>query len=352
MIDSLVLERDANRIAIVSADLLAIGREEVDEIRTQIASFGLRPEDVLVAASHTHCGPPAIDFGYALKSQDVVAEIVDKAVEAVEDSVQSLSQATLRMGDAEFPHNINRRQPIFFGRRTKLGVNPEGPVDTRLSFLLVKNARGRLLVAGYGCHPVINKKILLASADYVGGIRLAAESAGMTAMFLNGALGDVVPYDRDRKVALGTVGPKVAVEFGRRMGCQALASSSSRADESHLQLGSALAACEVHLKNVGGKEFARKLPVQALRIGQLMFVGLPGEVFAETSLELRKTLSTANVVSCANDYVGYLPPREEYARGGYEVKCAPRNLGYSVRAGTAEDLENVANELISQVLRI
>jgi hypothetical protein len=79
-------------------------------------------------------------------------------------------------------------------------------------------------------------------------------------------------------------------------------------------------------------------------------VGFPGEVFAQTSLELRSSLSATNVVSCANDYVGYLPRREDYARGGYEIKYAPKNLGYGATAGTAEELEKEARKLSSQLL--
>lgn len=349
MVHSLVLEGNAKRIAIVAVDLLAIDLVAVDRIRTGIASLGLRADDVLVAASHTHCAPPAIDFGHTKKDEDVVADIVDKSIESVSESAQSLSRATLRMGATEFPHNVNRRQRTWLGR-TRLGVNPEGPVDAQLSYLLLKNAQGRLLLLCYGCHPVINKTIPLASADYVSGVRLAAASVGITALFLNGALGDVVPYDTQRRVALGTAGPEVANEFGRRMADQALASSSSDRDESELPIRSASAICEVRMTKLNGEQSTRRLPVQALGIGQLIFVGFPGEVFAQTSLELRSSLSTTNVVSCANDYVGYLPRREDYARGGYEIKYAPQNLGYGATAGTAEELEKEARELSSQLL--
>ena len=61
--------------------------------------------------------------------------------------------------------------------------------------------------------------------------------------------------------------------------------------------------------------------IQALRIGDLALVGLPGEPFVEGQLEI-KTGSPAPYVFPAHlttHYVGYLPTRAAYHRGGHEA---------------------------------
>ena len=61
--------------------------------------------------------------------------------------------------------------------------------------------------------------------------------------------------------------------------------------------------------------------IQAFRIGDLGVIGLPGEPFVEGQLAL-KTNSAAPFLFPAHlttHYVGYLPTRAAYARGGHEA---------------------------------
>ena len=76
--------------------------------------------------------------------------------------------------------------------------------------------------------------------------------------------------------------------------------------------------------------------IQVFRIGDLAVVGLPGEPFVEGQLDI-KVGSTAPYTFAAHlttHYVGYLPTRQAYARGGHEAnedvtywaKLAPGSL--------------------------
>jgi hypothetical protein len=71
------------------------------------------------------------------------------------------------------------------------------------------------------------------------------------------------------------------------------------------------------------RDFSRA-EVQALRVGDAAFVGLPGEVFVETGLRVKVAAPFRRtfVVGAANGMVGYAPPPENYARGGYECTTA------------------------------
>jgi hypothetical protein len=85
--------------------------------------------------------------------------------------------------------------------------------------------------------------------------------------------------------------------------------------------------------------------IQGLRIGDTAIVGLPGEPFVEGQLAI-KTRSPAPYVFPAHlttHYVGYLPTRDAYARGGHEAntevtywaKLAPGSLETVVEQAVA-----------------
>ena len=59
--------------------------------------------------------------------------------------------------------------------------------------------------------------------------------------------------------------------------------------------------------------------VQALRINDLVLIGLPGEVMTSTGLKIKSACGQAAIVELANDCVGYILTPEAAAEGGYET---------------------------------
>ena len=324
MINSLVVEQNGRRVALITLDLLAVDFTEADAIRGRMSHVGVRPENVLVAASHTHSGPASIDICSIEKNKELATEIVDKAEQCVGEAVKSLARASMRTAFATFSQNVNRRQRTWL-RRTVIGVNLNGPVDHQVSCAVLQNVHGKLLLLNYGCHPVINATSL-ESADYVAGIREVAISSGFIgSLFLSGPLGDVNPYDRQTHRSLVGAGSDTALDFGRRLARGALNQLVLAEEEPAPQLASTSRSLIVSLTGLRGRRVNREILVQALRIGELTFISFPGEIFAETSLDLKMRLAMSNlaIVSCANGYIGYVAPRAEYARGGYEIEEVP-----------------------------
>ena len=73
-----------------------------------------------------------------------------------------------------------------------------------------------------------------------------------------------------------------------------------------------------------------KVEIQALRIGELAIVAMPGEPFAEIGAEVRKRSPFAFTMFCGySDGTGgnYMPTADEYAHGGYEVERTPYGPG-------------------------
>ena len=62
--------------------------------------------------------------------------------------------------------------------------------------------------------------------------------------------------------------------------------------------------------------------IQALALGELVLLGMEGELFARYQLDLEAAHGPAVLCGFANGCIGYVPTADEYARGGYEIDLA------------------------------
>jgi hypothetical protein len=63
--------------------------------------------------------------------------------------------------------------------------------------------------------------------------------------------------------------------------------------------------------------------LQAVRVGDGVFMAVPGEAIAELGLQMRANASALGakyplVIGLANNYVGYILSHKQYNLGGYE----------------------------------
>jgi hypothetical protein len=82
--------------------------------------------------------------------------------------------------------------------------------------------------------------------------------------------------------------------------------------------------------------------VQALRIGDLALVGVPGELLVELGLDIkaRSPFAQTMVMYLANDSIGYIPGRSAFEGGGYEAH------GSGLRVGEGERIADTAVTLL------
>ena len=82
--------------------------------------------------------------------------------------------------------------------------------------------------------------------------------------------------------------------------------------------------------------------MQMLSIGDLGLVGVPGEPFTHTVLDIKAESPRAftGVISYANDYQGYFPDAHSIQEGSYEALISPYG------AEVADTLANTAKDLL------
>src|SRR5262249_46246613 len=95
-----------------------------------------------------------------------------------------------------------------------------------------------------------------------------------------------------------------------------------------------------------GKE--RKTWVQALLIGDVAIVGVPGEFFTVLGEDIkrRSPFRYTYVFELANDYIGYIPDRNGFDRGGYQVWTGLHSF---LERGTGEMLVSEAVALLQRL---
>lgn len=369
---ALVLDDGSRRIALVSTDLLWVTRGLTDATRRRVQELtGIPPEAVLLNASHNHTAP-------ALVAPDGIKAVLGMggyeryAATLPERLAGAVHGADRRRRPARVGSGAGRVAGVSVNR-----VDPARPVDDAVQVLRVDGEDGRPLavVVGFACHGTcVGGQTLLWSADFPGALRAAVEAAspGIECLFLQGCAGDLAPLDYwfgNRAAvphgfeAAERVGRGVAAEVLRLLpsvrtdGEGEVAFVSSVLPMRRRRLPWSAAELEDVAAELAGRrepvypevwpadlhtaDSAQRFPllyqrgavtmyrdmqrqeddplraeVQALAIGDTGLVGSPFELFSGPGRRIRDAspFATTFVLGYANDYLGYLPPTEDFDR--------------------------------------
>ena len=371
------------RLVMVTIDVIGFPREFRDGVEKEVlARYGLRPEALLLNASHTHCGPE-IRAWRATQAWDLPTEQIElgrkyaellqgKVVDLVGRALKDLSPAQLSYMHGRSGVAMNRRLPTERGY--VISPNADGPVDHDIPVLLVTTPEGkkmRAILFGYACHNT-TLDFYQFCGDYAGFAQLDIEEThpGVVALFMQGCGGDQNPTPRrtlewakqhGRAVANGVEqalaakprpvrGPlklalgEATLELAAPPSVEELkkqAISTNKYESRHAQ--ELLKDLEV-----GRTRATYPYLVQVARFGDdLTMVGLAGEVVVDYSLRLKRELAGPRVegvppsnrgqdardtetpapqgpaiwvAGYCNEVFGYVPSQRVLQEGGYEAR--------------------------------
>jgi hypothetical protein len=385
---ALVLETaGGEKYALVTLDVCGITRDLSVPLRDELKKrLGLGRDRVVIACSHTHCGPVVganlitmypMNDEQAERVKRYADTLVDAVVGVVDEAAKRVAPAELawQTGRADFA--VNRRennQAQAAELRAKLQL--KGPVDHDVPVLSIKDAGGKPLaiVFGYACHCTVLQYYKFCG-DYAGFAQIALEKAfpGAQAMFVAGCGADQNPLPRGTVALAQRYGDELARSVERVLAgpLNALdtASVSSAYEEIDLPFG-ALPSREQVEKDAQSKQFslanrARKLlktidangslprtypyPVQAWKLGDLTWIFLGGEVVVDYSLRLKRNLGSSHtwVSSYCNDVCAYIPSLRVLKEGGYEgaTSMIPYGLPAPWASSVEEDVINAVGRV-------
>lgn len=368
--------------AVVVLDVIGLHEDMAVRIRQR----GPLPENnVIVAATHTHGAPISMKgrLGHAADPA-FLQQIEDGAIAALRLACENRRPATITAG-------IGGDPGVAWNRR-----HADGPLDRSVPMIRIRDSDGQFIavMASYACHPVVlAADNLLMTADYPFYVRQALEAAhrGAVALFLTGCAGDVnTGHTAQASWTLAANSARTfatAERLGGRIAAAALEAGEQRATDAvaaaHREIDLAFARLEdAPLPDLAARwrsERETAEPVRALLLGHwiewaerhqnvepgtwrarvslldwggIPIVAMPGEIFSETGLAVRHACAgtPAFVLGYAEGTPGYIPPRSEFAFGGYEVEEAHRFIGMpaTFAPGSAETLGDAACGLLRE----
>ena len=205
---ALALQDDAgDRVVIVTFDLIGIPRELRDFVVDRCGEkFKLTPAEIVLNASHTHCGPELrsskarlqdLEPERAEQGERYLNELKETVVEIIGEAIDKLEPAKLAYTHGRAGFAMNRRLKTERGFENK--PYPDGPVDHDVPVLRVDGADGkpRAVLFGYACHNT-TLSFQQFCGDYAGFAQAFLEEShpGVTAMFFMGCGGDQNPQPR------------------------------------------------------------------------------------------------------------------------------------------------------------
>ena len=368
---ALVLDDEVRQVALVATDLLWMPRHVAQAARRRIAALtGIPPEAVLLNASHNHSAP------VLLEPDGVRAAVRTDGLDGYSTVLPDLLAgavygASVRRQPAAVGAGTGRAPGVSVNR-----VDPRRSVDDTVTVLRVDGDGGPIaIVAAFACHGTcVGGQTLEWNADFPHALRIAVERAhpGSECLFLQACAGDLAPLDywfgnetpvphgfsaRDRvgwalaaevRRLLPTIWTAGEVALGAHsrilpLRRRRLPWSDDELDRTERRLaaeteGAYLEAWpdEVHTAT-SAQRFPRhyqrgalgmyrdmrrrqdvpvQAEVQALAIGDTVIVGTPFELFSGPGRAVREASPSRNtlVLGYCNDYLGYLPPTEDFDR--------------------------------------
>lgn len=368
---ALAVESSGDTVVLVVLDSLSVPRDTALSIRRRIQeATGIDPSHVLVSATHTHTGGP-VSTGFGCTENPAYLDwIARKAADCAIMAYSSRREAKIGFGRGHEPDiAFNRRFFMKDGTfRTNPGVgNPlidraAGPIDPEVLVMRIDDVQGRPIgvVTNYACHTDTVGGAEFC-ADYPGELsRVVKRSLGEDAvsLFLFGACGDINHIDVSGKQQRGADHFKW---MGRILGAEVLkvrdkiivggeAEVAAHNDHFTVELRtpapeavqSANRILEQGTDNIREAIYAREIvkimkecpvasrevEVQAIRIGELAVVGLPGEIFVEFGLDVKRLSPFPHTMidtMCNGSIRAYICTREAFRQGGYEPQMTFRN---------------------------
>lgn len=368
-VKALVLDDGNTVVAIIVIDAVAIHQQDVIAIRERVRSqTGILWENIMVSATHIHTGPPVASTFKCIRDEEYVSILIKKSADAAVIAFK-------KMKPVKIGFNVGREESISFNRRffmkdgsvrTNPGVNnplidkPTGPIDPDVCVMRIDDEQGKpqAFVTNFACHPdVVGGNEY--SGDYPGELSNTLKKVygqDIVSLFITGTCGNINHIDVTNKTFIGQ---DYYIKMGRVLAGEVIKTIEKIETSDNIKIKASLTCFKASTRELSEemikkaedlmklenadpieKIFAEEIfvylkkrektldvEVQAIKVGDLAIVGLPGEIFVEWGLKLKKSspFKFNMLNTLANARCGYLPTLEAFSQGGYEPKTTRIN---------------------------
>ena len=370
---SLFLEFGSDqKFLLIALDTLAISSDFSQAVSSEVEHHtGIPRDHIFIAATHTHSGPEGLQSTKLLTPDGKVLHVgnidtalfdftVEQTVNSTLESVKNVQPGKLLFGECSFTEKV-------FGSRRDFDTHSQLPTFKML--MLQGDDGNRALLYNFGCHPtILHEQNHFISADFPGEVAslLTQQMSELKfAMFFNGAAGDVSTrfyrqksdFDELGRIAgvlaesitkcmsnteevildpnkfqtvvvpvqlkIKEMPPMDVLENMLRQAQDELQNAEEKGERNLRPWQSKVEGMESLIRTssaIDGAEFI-ETTLHIMNLSNLIFVGIPGELFSTLGRQIEEALKPKNVfvVGYASDYIGYIPDMTAYDEGGYET---------------------------------
>jgi neutral ceramidase len=376
---ALVIADDARAVALVSLDLIGITQSFTDSVRSAVkASTGIAERDVILCATHTHCAPLTIHHFYDAEQEldsEYMQMLLTQVVEAIEEAFERREPAVIKTG-------LVPVKGVASNRRAESGEPIDQFAGVIV--IEDTGGRTKSVLVNYACHPtVLGPNTLEVTRDFPNYLIERLEEhfgEAVVPIYFNGTEGDLSIGHKSYLSAVGVIAsyrtfekakevgerlanyvidsldtlqievPELAAEHGivslplkaypplaevrrakeaasaaLKRGVVAMSTGDlSQEDLIHLRQESLFARIDDYyasLCELSKPSATLPVEVSVVRLGKTAILSVPGEVFVEIGLEIRRAspLPRTMIFGLANDYIGYVATVDAAKSSGYEV---------------------------------
>lgn len=323
---AMVLEKAGERIAIVNIDNLgwpaALGN------RSKALIEGIRPENILIGATHTHSAPDAYAFPDEAGKHGADLTYLDWCVvqlaDAVNEAIANLEPAQLKIavGEAKGKIAYNYYAPQLYDPRCGViqAIGAEG------------KSKGKPIVTlvNYAIHPeVIGNSQGILSPDLIGPLydRIESSTQGM-AIFMNGAQGGMVTADNRLEQGKEANDWEECIRIGNLLADEAIRLIADAEIQKDPQLYATSKQIRFPLESEIMRYIMNNSPLglgtsadgniattlNLLNIGTAQILTIPGEALPNIGYYLKRKMPSVHpfLFGLTNDAFGYILTKEDY----------------------------------------
>jgi hypothetical protein len=375
----LILTDNSTKVCLLGFDLIGLEYTTCNEIKSSIEkTTDIPAANIIIWATHTHSGPDTGMRMYQRAEGSIYAYLKDLKTNIVEGVVKAnaaIEEVTLKSGktnvsDLSFNRRLIKKDGSVVMNFEEFDINDivgtTGPVDKELITLSVWDKDDKLfaLLVNFTLHPAIlvGYKWLI-SRDFINYLdKYIIDNYGNQAitLFANGAEGNINHINYQDPNQLRSF--EEAERIGKKLGAHV---SDSIRDSSVLEGKIRLVSRKITLPlrqiteeeirwsemvlerdkdlvedmldGIPDKTYARMIQcmlsrddkecetvIQGMAVHNFAFVTFPGEAYVEFGLMVKKLSQYRDtmVIGLANSSAGYIPLKDAFSQGGYEVRTA------------------------------
>ncbi len=340
---ALVLKKDDKKYAIVTLDILGLPPNVKPQLIERLATVEWNKENIMLLPSHSHT---SLDMT-ALNDKNNLnsPQIGIFQPELLEHVIKSLAKVIRKSNQNYKTVNIGTSRIKIDGMNRNRRGDPDVDKEFTVTRIDYENGKPMAVLVNWTAHPTfMDEKDMYVSGGWPGYLQRELEQwigDGVTVMYYNGAEGDQSP------IGISGVGHYEKAEiYGRELAIKAFNLFQEIETKSEVEFDYSYFKVELPKRRVhpsfmetGGAEYNLTPEVLevvlevmspaitsicAVRIGDLLIVGTPGELTAGLGLHIKNQLiengiKYPTIGGLANEWISYILSADQYNNGkGYE----------------------------------